>query len=594
MISKRIPITPEQDNYGRLAKYIAAGHDKQQEQQLARTHKKQSYLGRLGNLARHGLRKLSELRLVPKQGNQREKRRPLLLLPSLSRSNRQRNNSLRWRDNQPGNKSLITWAKGVENADDYGRAIQEAQYVQAKNKRAKNAKTYHLVISFRPEDAPKLKEEDYKSIEERFAKVLGLEEHQRHCGVHINTDNVHMHVAYNLIHPQKFVHIEPYRDYVKRDKLCREIEKEYGLAIDNGREQQKDSPALSAPAASIEAHTGEQSFEGFAKEQGKEILANLSKAKSWEDVHNIFAAQGLLIQKRGNGLVVKNRHGKQMTKASTVSRELSLKKLESRFGKYMDADKTKLPESQVKYQSKAIQKSPEQGQLWEQYQQQRAEQKAELLKIKHKWAEYRKKLEARLIGKKSKQFLIKLAKQKEVIERKEYQQQQPATWLDFLRQEAARGNETALAVLRSRKEPVMQERANTGDLDLENQKAEILARTDIQAKTKNTLISHAIMHKVAPEGTKSEISSHGVVIYSLPDGGKVCDTGKSITFSDTAEPTAIAFMQKKWNLRIKKTEKSPTGKTMIVLANGQKLEAVNNRFERPVYKPREQQKGMER
>lgn len=113
-------------------------------------------------------------------------------------------------------------------------------------------------------------------------------------------------------------------------------------------------------------------------------------------------------------------------------------------------------------------------------------------------------------------------------------------------------------------------------------------------QTKNTLISHAIMHTVAPEGTKSEISSHGVVIYSLPDGGKICDAGKAITFSDTAESTAIAFMQKKWNLRIKTTEKKPDGKTVIVLANGQKLEAKYNRFERPLFKTIGKQKSVER
>ncbi|WP_235731728.1 relaxase/mobilization nuclease domain-containing protein [Fundidesulfovibrio putealis] len=41
------------------------------------------------------------------------------------------------------------------------------------------------------------------AIEEEFAKTIGLSEHQRHCGVHKNTNNLHMHVAYNMIHPER-------------------------------------------------------------------------------------------------------------------------------------------------------------------------------------------------------------------------------------------------------------------------------------------------------------------------------------------------------------------------------------------------------
>lgn len=92
------------------------------------------------------------------------------------------------------------------------------------------------------------------AIEERFTAALGYTEHQRHCGVHKNTANLHMHIAYNMIHPEKHTRHEPFRDYWKRDTLCRELEQEYGLVVDNGRNKEKQR-SVGEKAALIEAHT---------------------------------------------------------------------------------------------------------------------------------------------------------------------------------------------------------------------------------------------------------------------------------------------------------------------------------------------------
>lgn len=97
-----------------------------------------------------------------------------------------------------GEKSLMYWCAGCLGDDDYQNGIVEAINVQGMNKRSSKEKTYHLMISFRPEDEVKLTPELFKAIEERFATVLGYTEHQRHCGVHKNTANLHMHIAYNM------------------------------------------------------------------------------------------------------------------------------------------------------------------------------------------------------------------------------------------------------------------------------------------------------------------------------------------------------------------------------------------------------------
>ncbi len=93
-------------------------------------------------------------------------------------------------------KSLMSWCAGCWAGDDYELAIREVADTQVLNTRTTREKTYHLIVSFRPEDEAKLTPEMLKEIELEFAKSLGFEEHQRHCGVHKNTNNLHMPVAY--------------------------------------------------------------------------------------------------------------------------------------------------------------------------------------------------------------------------------------------------------------------------------------------------------------------------------------------------------------------------------------------------------------
>lgn len=100
-------------------------------------------------------------------------------------------------------KLLHRWHAGCQS-DDYSDAIKEVCATQDMNTRTTKEKTYHLLVSVNPEDDAKLSCQDWQDIEAAFADVLGLSEHQRHCGVHNNTANTHLHVAYNLIHPQTF------------------------------------------------------------------------------------------------------------------------------------------------------------------------------------------------------------------------------------------------------------------------------------------------------------------------------------------------------------------------------------------------------
>ena len=55
-----------------------------------------------------------------------------------------------------GEKCLMSWHAGCWIEDDYALGVLEAETVQALNTRTTKEKTYHLLVSFRPEDEAKL------------------------------------------------------------------------------------------------------------------------------------------------------------------------------------------------------------------------------------------------------------------------------------------------------------------------------------------------------------------------------------------------------------------------------------------------------
>lgn len=87
-------------------------------------------------------------------------------------------------------KVLTKWTAGCQ-MDDLYSALKEVEAVQAKNTRSRKNKTYHLMVSWRPEDEAKLTPEIFQAIEREFAAALGLAEHQRQAGVHQNTEHIH-------------------------------------------------------------------------------------------------------------------------------------------------------------------------------------------------------------------------------------------------------------------------------------------------------------------------------------------------------------------------------------------------------------------
>jgi len=357
------------------------------------------------------------------------------------------------------------------HSDDQTAALLEIQNTQEMNTRAKSDKTCHLVLSF-PE-GERLSFKSLNAIEERFCDALGFNGHQRISVVHDDTNNLHMHIAINKIHPINLTIHNPYYDYKKVAKLCEQIEQEYGLTKVN---HETVSDKAARVVQEIEARTGVESLLGWIK---REALTEIKDADNWQDLHQVLARHGLEIKERGNGLVLVANNGVAV-KASSVDRSLSKGNLTRRLGAFVPVDNSKQSSQQnaKQYQPRPLQNQIDNSKLYARYQQvqsdsarQRTTQWAMLRHTTDQLIErtkYEAKLKRNLIksikaGRLAKKALYATAHQQfkttiQVIKsdyQKAYQRSKTnhsrMGWLDWLAFEAKNGNAEALAVLRSRR-----------------------------------------------------------------------------------------------------------------------------------------------
>ena len=204
-------------------------------------------------------------------------------------------------------------------------AVAEVLATQRENTRARSDKTYHLIVSFRAGEQPD--EATLGAIEARICEGLGYGEHQRLSVVHRDTGNLHVHIAINKIHPARLTLHEPYRDHRTLARLCEELEHDHALQRDNHLPRQHGAASR---ADDMERRAGVESLLGWIR---RECLGAIETAQSWSELHQVLRANGLELRVRGNGLVIAAGE-EAVVKASSISRELSGKKLEARLGPF--------------------------------------------------------------------------------------------------------------------------------------------------------------------------------------------------------------------------------------------------------------------
>lgn len=241
----------------------------------------------------------------------------------------------------PDEKVLYSNGRGFL-CDDHKSQQAEMVALASEAVRSQNP-VAHYVMSWHEGEQPS--PEQVEEAVNLFLDELGLKDHQAIYALHKDTDNIHLHIAVNRVHPETLKVIKPNKgfDIEAAHKAIARIEHAQGwqreqngryALLENGelgREQPaRDKPRQpSQPRRDMEQRTGEKSAERIAIEEGAPII---KKATSWRELHSQLAEKGMRYEKTGSGATLFV--GDVGVKASSADREASLGKLQKRLGAY--------------------------------------------------------------------------------------------------------------------------------------------------------------------------------------------------------------------------------------------------------------------
>lgn len=359
--------------------------------------------------------------------------------------------------------------EGVKITNCNSNNIEWAQYeilaTQEQNQRSTTDKAYHLIVSFHPSE--KVDQEILHKIEAEICEGLGYADHQRISVIHNDTDHLHFHIAINKIHPETFNSIEPYRDYQKLGSLCTSIEEKYNLEKTNHVNQD-------VKKVDFEHKSGIESLITYIR---RECESDITNATTWQDLQNNLAIKNIEVKAKGAGLVFADKESNLEVKLSSINREYSKSKLEARLGPFSKPESNQKVKAKTKYKEEPLIKTPESKRLYQDYQAEQQlmnEAKQQDLKgitswrngaIKDIHSSYNlkrrllkfadngmsKRITYALLNKQMQKEIAKIT-QVAMIKRQEvYKQNKGYAWQNWLQQEAKKGNQEALKLLRARK-----------------------------------------------------------------------------------------------------------------------------------------------
>ena len=179
-----------------------------------------------------------------------------------------------------------------------------------------------------------------------FLDEMELTGHQTFYGLHVDTDNVHLHLMVNRVHPatrkvvqsNKGFDLEALHRAVARIEHAqgwrREERGRYRVQADGAVRRDYHSESARPPTGKRAAGgghrfhaSGAKSAERIAREEGAPLIRS---AASWAELHERLAARGLRYQRKGSGALLWV--GDVAVKASRAGRDCSLRAVERRLG----------------------------------------------------------------------------------------------------------------------------------------------------------------------------------------------------------------------------------------------------------------------
>lgn len=222
-------------------------------------------------------------------------------------------------------------------------ASAEMRAIADTNPRVKDP-VYHCILSWQAGENPT----DAQMFEAARAaqNSVGMDAHQYVYAIHRDTDNAHVHMMVNRVHPDTAKSVYPDRDFFKLDKCMRECELTQGWAHDKGphevknghivrAERSSDTPPLPTKAKDFEAVTGHESLITYAQSVKVDALEAVKKG-NWQELHSVLRKHGLEIKEAGQGFKIYSLADKTQTpiKASDMDGALGGGKLKKALGAY--------------------------------------------------------------------------------------------------------------------------------------------------------------------------------------------------------------------------------------------------------------------
>lgn len=492
------------------------------------------------------------------------------------------------------NKAELIRANNFGSTDDHNLdlAIAEAEAVQGMNTRSETDHNYHVIVSFRAGEHPS--PEVLADIEQNLAERLGLGEHHRVSAIHKDTDNEHLHIAFNLVHPETGRKLTPFQDFKTFSLVSREMELKHGLERDNGlhyitpdgeikadKTRQRNSRGLSEPAKLLESHRGIESFQTWIKkEPANELRQALNDPDvSWQKVHDTLDKHNLKLVQRGKGMAIVDKDNPMLAaKASQVGRFFSAAQLETKLGAYEPPapDRSVKKEQQVtRYVEQPTeaanqQRREKQAGLYKVYsaekadhaerrrgawEAQRESEKARLAVLAANARAQRAEIKAGAGSISERQSALKLAAMDRVLKEQQLREQVAAeraalraeygraeNYRQFVTRKAQEGDEAALSALRGMKPDTQERDKQAGDATI---------RSSRPAEPKDVIEKGALY-----KGQKitHQVHRNSDVSYSLNGRLALRDEGRVIRVhenkdSDTIE-LGLRLAQKKYGEKI--------------------------------------------
>ncbi len=286
-------------------------------------------------------------------------------------------------------------------------AAIEMLAVSKENARCKDP-VMHIVLAWQTGENPS--REQWEKAVTYAMENIGLGEHQYMAVAHADTDNFHVHVMANRVHPETYRAHYPEWLYKSLDKACREIEADQGWQHSNGLYKWDEDKGRAVPltraerealreagelrdleageagkgrAAKMERHGNAESLQTFCKGAPAKALAAVMKRDraTWQDVHAVLAQHGLVIQPGDKGGYSVVSTAGEKVKASDVFRrhfagKATREATEAKLGKW-EANQERRPASPAKSYSPHREPKRDPGQRAER-RDERAAQRADL------------------------------------------------------------------------------------------------------------------------------------------------------------------------------------------------------------------------